>query len=75
MFEHPFHMLDDLSQEPVLEAESQPELGTASVPQQAHALPQRAIADDFGNDGLDLTFFATELPESSFFDILKQNDW
>jgi len=74
VFEHPFHMLDDLSREAMPAPESQPGRKTAASPQTEDSSPQ-PIALDSSDETLDLTFFATELPESSFWDILKQNDW
>jgi hypothetical protein len=74
VFDHPFHMLDDLSPEPEPASESRTELDTASAPPPDNSLRQ-PIADDSGSEILELKFFATELPESSIWDILKQNDW
>jgi hypothetical protein len=73
-FEHPFHMLDDLSEESAAALpESQPEPGNK---QPENTQPSfEPIVGAFDESSSILTFVAPDIPGTSLLDRFKMNDW
>jgi hypothetical protein len=75
-FDHPFHMLDDLSQDTAAASEAQPESAAALVPEQGSDLPlPNPVLDQYDDNSAVMTFVAVDMPSSVLIDMFKQNDW
>jgi hypothetical protein len=75
-FDHPFHMLDDLSEDAAAQAaDSSPEpVSTAAVPEKKEQPAPQAKTSEPGDDSAFLSLFADDAPEVPL-DTLKLNDW
>ncbi len=76
-FDHPFHMLDDLSEEPaVAESVAQPESAASPSPEQGgDQLPTAPVLGKFDEDSAVMTFVAMDIPSTALIDMFKRNDW
>jgi hypothetical protein len=77
-FNHPFHMLDDLSEEPAEAAstEVQPESSALAASAQGSDLPlSKPVMGQFDESSAVMTFVALDMPGSALADIFKRNDW
>jgi hypothetical protein len=74
-FEHPFHMLDDLSEESAaaLPVETRPEPG--NNPQENTQPSFEPIVGAFDESSSILTFVAPDISSASLLDRFKMNDW
>jgi hypothetical protein len=76
-FDHPFHMLDDLS-EPQEAAASEVPAETSEVPvlpEESHQPLPPPVSGSSDNRSSGLTFASQDVPGTSLLDLFKQNDW
>ena len=76
-FEHPFHMLDDLSEEPaVVSSEDKPESAAPPASEQGSDLPlSLPVLGEFDESSASMTFVALDISSSALLDMFKRNDW
>lgn len=76
-FEHPFHMLDDLSEEPaeaVEEIAAEPAPAAHAALESETALAAAPMIGQFDEDSASMTI-AMDFPGSALIEMFKRNDW
>jgi hypothetical protein len=76
-FEHPFHMLDDLSEKPAAAlTEGPPESNQPPVAEQGSDEPaSQSVVGSYDENSAVLTFIAPDIPGTSLLEVFKLNDW
>ncbi len=77
-FDHPFHMLDDMSEQPAAAAspETQPQPQAPQAPGQGGDRPLSSpVMGQFDESSSVMTFVALDVPGSALSDLFKRNDW
>jgi hypothetical protein len=76
-FEHPFHMLDDLSEDPTIAISgNQPASNQPPAAQQGSGEPtSQPLIGSYDENSAVVTFVAPDKPGMSLLEVFKLNDW